>query len=52
MYKLLRLRTPETGLFVVFNTAHSSYEFNDPHGMDRRTLSRALIIKFNHLLDF
>ena len=41
-----------TGLFVVFNTAHATYEFNDPHGIDRRTQTRALIIKFTHLLDF
>ncbi len=46
------LSSSATGLFVVFNTAHASYQFNDPHGMDRRTMSRALIIKFNHLLDF
>ena len=50
--RLAFLSTSSTGLFVVFNTAHASYQFNDPHGMDRRTLSRALIIKFNHLLDF
>jgi hypothetical protein len=46
------LSTSSTGLFVVYNTAQSSYEFNDPHGVDRRLLSQALIIKFNHLLDF
>jgi hypothetical protein len=46
------LSTSSTGLFVVYNTAQSSYEFNDPHGVDRRLLSQALIIKFNHLLNF
>lgn len=46
------LSTSSTGLFVVYNTAQSSYIFNDPHGVDRRQLSQALIIKFNHLLDF
>ena len=50
--RLAFLSSSATGLFIVFNTAHASYEFNDPHGMDRRTLSRALIVKFNHLLDF
>ena len=50
--RLAFLSSSNTGLFVVFNTTHASYEFNDPHGMDRRTQSRALIIKFNHLLDF
>jgi hypothetical protein len=46
------LSTSSTGLFVVYNTAQSSYIFNDPHGVDRRQLSQALIIKFNHLLNF
>ena len=46
------LSTSSTGLFVVYNTAQSSYIFNDPHGVDRRQISQALIIKFNHLLDF
>ena len=50
--RLAFLSSSSTGLFIVFNTAHASYVFNDPHGMDRRTASRALIIKFNHLLDF
>jgi hypothetical protein len=46
------LSTSSTGLFVVYNTAQSSYIFNDPHGVDRRQLSQALIIKYNHMLDF
>ncbi len=50
--RLAFLSRSATGLFIVFNTAHSTYDFNDPHGVDRRTVSRALIIKFNHLLDF
>ena len=50
--RLALLSRSATGLFVVFNTAHATYEFNDPHGVDRRTQSRALIVKFTHLLDF
>jgi len=50
--RLAVLSRSATGLFVVFNTAHATYEFNDPHGVDRRTQSRALIVKFTHLLDF
>ncbi|MDA0206031.1 MAG: DUF5916 domain-containing protein [Acidobacteria bacterium] len=46
------LSTSSTGLFVVYNTAHATYEFNDPHGVDRRLLSQALIIKFNHLINY
>jgi hypothetical protein len=46
------LSTSSTGLFVVYNTAQGTYQFNDPHGVDRRLLSQALIIKFSHLLDF
>ncbi len=50
--RLAILSRSAAGLFVVFNTAHATYQFNDPHGVDRRTQSRALFVKFTHLLDF
>ena len=46
------LSTSSTGLFVVYNTATSTTDFRDPHDIERRTLSRALFIKFSHLLDY
>ena len=50
--RLALLSTSSTGLFVVFNTATSTTDFRDPHDIERRTLSRAFFIKFNHLLDY
>ncbi len=46
------LSTSSTGLFVVFNTATTTTSFLDPHDIERRTLSRALFIKYTHLLDY
>ncbi len=50
--RLALLSTSSTGLFVVYNTATSTTDFRDPHDIERRTLSRALFIKFSHLLDY
>jgi hypothetical protein len=46
------LSTSSTGLYIVFNTANLTTDFLDPHEVQRRTLSRALFIKFNYLLDY
>ena len=47
------LSTSSTGLFVVFNNATTTTAgLLDPHDVQRRTISRALFIKFTHLLDF
>ncbi len=46
------LSTSSTGLFVVYNTATTTTSFLDPHDVERRTLSRALFIKYTHLLDY
>lgn len=46
------LSTSSTGLYVVFNTANLTRDYLDPHDIQRRILSRALFIKFNHLLDY
>ena len=50
--RLALMSTSSTGLFVVYNTGVSTRDFRDPHDIERRTLSRALIIKFNYLLDY
>lgn len=46
------LSTSSTGLYVVFNTANLTRDYLDPHDAQRRTLSRALFVKFNYLLDY
>ena len=46
------LSASSSGLFVVFNTATTTVGFLDPHDVERRTISRALFIKFTYLLDF
>ena len=46
------LSTSSTGLYVVFNTANLTADYFDPHDVQRRTLSRALFVKFNYLLDY
>ena len=46
------LSTSSTGLFIVFNTANLTTDYLDPHEIQRRTLSRALFVKFNYLLDY
>jgi hypothetical protein len=50
--RLAILSTSSTGLFVVYNTRGSTVDFLDPHEVHRRTLSRALLVKFSYLLDF
>jgi hypothetical protein len=50
--RLALLSTSSTGLFVVYTTRGATADFLDPHQIHRRTLSRALLIKFNYLLDF
>ena len=46
------LSTSSTGFFVVYNTATTTRDFLDPHDIERRTLSRALFVKFSYLLDY
>ena len=46
------LSTSSTGFFVVYNTRQLTRDFLDPHEIQRRTLSRALFVKFNYLLDY
>lgn len=46
------LSTSSTGFFVVYNTATTTRGFLDPHDIERRTLSRALFVKFSYLLDY
>jgi hypothetical protein len=37
---------------VVFNTSTATRDYFDPHDVQRRTLGRALFLKFNYLLDY
>jgi hypothetical protein len=46
------LSTSSTGLYVVFNTSTATRDYFDPHDVQRRTLGRALFVKFNYLLDY
>lgn len=46
------LSTSSTGLFIVFNTIASTVSFYDPHEVERQTISRALFIKYTHLINF
>ena len=46
------LSTSSTGFFVVYNTGIATRDFLDPHGVERRTATRALFVKFNYLLDY
>jgi hypothetical protein len=50
--RLAFLSTSSTGLYVVYNTGISTRDFTDPHDVERRTLNRALFVKFNYLLDY
>ncbi len=50
--RLALLSTSSTGLFVVYNTRLSAFDYLDPHGRERLTLSRALFVKYNYLFDF
>jgi uncharacterized protein DUF5916/cellulose/xylan binding protein with CBM9 domain len=46
------LSTSSNGLYVVYNTRWATQDFMDPHGQDRFTQGRALMIKYNYLFDF
>ena len=46
------LSTSSTGFFVVYNTRVATYDYLDPHGAERQTVSRALFLKFNYMFDF
>ena len=50
--RLALLSTSSTGFFVVYNTRVATEDFLDPHGDQRRTMSRVLMVKFNYLFDF
>ena len=45
------LASASTGLFVVYNTSNSTTPLLDSHRLPRRTLTRALFVKFNYLFD-
>ena len=45
------LSSASTGLFVVYNTSNSTTPLLDSHRLPRRTLTRALFVKFNYLFD-
>lgn len=46
------LSSASTGLFVVYNTSNSTTPLLDAHRLPRRTLTRALFVKFNYLFDY
>ncbi len=46
------MSTSSTGLFIVFNNTNATHDYTDPHEVRRRTVSRALFVKFNYLLDY
>jgi len=46
------LSTASTGFFLVYNTRVATVDFFDPHEVERCTVSRALLFKFNYLFDF
>ena len=46
------LSTSSNGLYVVYNTRWATIDYLDPHGQDRFTQSRALMVKYNYLFDF
>jgi len=50
--RLALLSTSSTGFFVVYNTRVATEDYLDPHGDQRRTVSRVLMVKFNYLFDF
>jgi hypothetical protein len=50
--RLAVLSTSSTGLFVVYNSRVATFEYDDPHAIQRNTMSRALLVKFNYLFDF
>ena len=50
--RLAFLSTSSTGFYLVYNTGISTRDFTDPHDVERRTVNRALFVKFNYLLDY
>ena len=46
------LSTSSNGLYIVYNTRAATTDYLDPHGRDRITQSRALLVKYNYLFDF
>jgi len=50
--RLAILSTSSTGFFLVYNTRVATVDYFDPHEHERRTMSRALFLKFNYLFDF
>lgn len=46
------LSSANTGLFVVYNTSNSTTPLLGSHRLVRRTLTRALFVKFNYLFDY
>ena len=46
------LSSASTGLYVVYNTSNSTTPLPDSHRLPRRTLTRALFVKFNYLFDY
>jgi len=46
------LSTSSNGLYVVYNTNAIAADYTDPHGFDRTTLSRALLIKYSYRFNF
>jgi len=50
--RLAFLSTSSTGFFLVYNTGIATRDYTDPHDVERRTLDRALFLKFNYLLDY
>lgn len=50
--RLALLSTSSTGVFFVYNTRVATMDYLDPHQVERRTMGRALFVKFNYLFDF
>ena len=46
------LSSASTGLYVVYNTSNSTTPLLGSHRLVRRTLTRALFVKFNYLFDY
>jgi hypothetical protein len=46
------LSTSSNGLYVVYNTRAATVDYFDPHGRERITQSRALLVKYSYLFNF
>ncbi len=46
------LSTSSNGLYIVYNTNAITVDFTEPHGCDRTTNSRALLIKYSYRFNF